>query len=143
MRLVHRVHTRAAPSVVWQLLGDTQGWPLFELSLRGVRGHLRAGAHIMALLRLSAVGIPVDVVEAVPEERLALVVHLLPGLREELTFDLTTSVGGGTDIAVSVVVDGLLARPAVLPLWLYDGFTARLLAARCDRLARLAARSAA
>ena len=143
MRLVHRVHTRAAPSVVWQLLGDGSGWPLFELSLRAVKGRVRSGAHIMALLRMSAVGIPVDVVEAVPEERLALVVHLMPGLREELTIDLTASVDGGTDIAVSVVVDGVLARPAVLPLWLYDGFTARVLAARSDRLARLARRAAA
>ncbi len=143
MRLVHRVHTRAAPSVVWQLLGDGAGWPLFELSLRAVRGRIRSGEHIVALLRMSAVGIPVDVVEAIPEERLALVVHLLPGLREELTIDLTASVEGGTDIALSVVVDGLLARPAVLPLWLYDGLTARVLAARSDRLARLAGRAAA
>ena len=143
MHLVHRVHTRAAPSVVWGLLGDGQGWPQFELSLRGVRGRVTSGAHIMALLRMTAVGVPVDIVEAVPEERLALVVHLLPGLREELTFDLTASVEGGTDIALSVVVDGLLARPAALPLWLYDGFTARVLAARSDRIARLAARAAA
>ena len=143
MRLVHRVHTRAAPSVVWELLGDGQGWPQFELSLRAVKGRIRSGAHIMALLRMSAVGIPVDVVEAVPEERLALIVHLMPGLREELTFELTASVEGGTDIVVSVVVDGVLARPAVLPLWLYDGLTARLLAARSDRMARLAGRAAA
>jgi len=143
MRLVHRVRTRAAPALVWQLLGNGAGWPQFDLSLRGVRGEVRAGAHLMALLRMSAVGIPVDVVEVVPEQRLALVVHLLPGLREELTFDLTPSVAGGTDIAVSVVVDGLLARPAVLPLWLYDGFTARVLAARSDRSARLARRTAA
>ncbi len=143
MRLVHRVHTRAAPSVVWELLGDGQGWPQFELSLRAVKGRIRSGAHIMALLRMSAVGIPVDVVEAVPEERLALIVHLMPGLREELTFELTASVEGGTDIVVSVVVDGVLARPAVFPLWLYDGLTARLLAARSDRMARLAGRAAA
>ena len=143
MRLAHRVHTRAAPSVVWELLGDGHAWRQFELSLRGVRGRVGTGEHIMALLRLSAIGIPVDVVESVPEQRLALVVHLLPGLREELTFDLTAAVDGGTDIALSVVVDGVLARPAVLPLWLYDGLTARVLAARSDRIARLARRSAA
>jgi hypothetical protein len=143
MRLVHRVHTRAAPAVVWQLLGDSRGWSQFELSLRGVRGRIAPGEHIMALLRLSAVGIPVDVVEVATERRLVVVVHLLPGLREELTFDLTTSVDGGTDIALSVVVDGLLARPAVLPLFLYDGFVARVLAARAQQIARQAQRSAA
>ena len=143
MRLVHRVHTSASPAAVWELLGDTRGWSQFEMSLRGVRGQVAPGAHLMARLRLSAFGVPVDVVEAVPEQRLVLVVHLLPGLREELTFDLTPSVRGGTDIALAVVVDGLLARPAALPLWLYDGFTARVLAARTERLAKLARRAAA
>jgi hypothetical protein len=143
MRLVHRVHTSADRTVVWSLLGDGRSWPQFELTLRGVRGYVTTGAHIMALLRMTAVGVPVDVVEAVPEQRLVLVVQLLPGLREQLTFDLTDAVHGGTDIALSVVVDGLLARPAVLPLYLYDGFTARVLAARSDRIARLARRSAA
>ena len=143
MRLTHRVHTRAAPAMVWELLGDGRAWSQFDLTLRAVRGQVRSGAHLMALLRMSAVGIPVDVVEAVPERRLVLIVHLLPGLREELTFDLTDAVHGGTDIALAVVVDGLLAAPAALPLWLYDGFTARVLAARSDRLARLARRAAA
>ena len=143
MRLVHRVHTAATPAGVWQLLGDTGAWSQFDLALRGVRGPATTGAHLMALLRMSAIGVPVDVVEAVPERRLVLVVHLLPGLREELTFDLTPSVRGGTDIALGVVVDGLLARPAALPLWLYDGFTARVLAARTERLAKLARRAAA
>jgi hypothetical protein len=143
MRLVHRVHTRAAPALVWQLLGDGRAWSQFDLSLRGVRGQVKPGAHLMALLRMTAVGIPVDVVEAVPEQRLVLVVQLLPGLREELSFELTDAVHGGTDIVLSVVVDGLLAVPAALPLWLYDGFTARVLAARSNGLARSARRTAA
>ena len=143
MRLTHRVHTRATPALVWELLGDGQAWPQFELALRGVRGQVRSGAHLMALLRMTAVGIPVDVVEAVREQRLVIVVQLLPGLREQLTIEMTEAVHGGTDISVSVVVDGLLAAPVALPLWLYDGFTARVLAARSDRLARLAGRAAA
>jgi hypothetical protein len=146
MHLSHRVHTSAAPAGVWQLLGNARSWPMFELSLRGVRGgrgRVTSGDHLMALLRMSAIGVPVDVVEAVPEQRLVLLVHLLPGLREQVTFDLTPAVRGGTDIAVSVVVDGLLARPAALPIWLYDGLTTRVLAARTDRIARLARRAAA
>ena len=143
MRLVHRVHTSAAPSAVWELLGDAAAWSQFEMSLRGVRGQVFPGAHLMARLRLSAVGVPVDVVEVVRERRLVLDVHLLPGLREQLAFDLTPAVRGGTDIVLAVVVEGVLARPAVLPLWLYDGFTARVLAARTDRVAKLARRAAA
>ena len=143
MRLVHRVSTSATPAEVWQLLGRPAGWPQFELSLRGLRGRIASGAHLMALLRLSAIGIPVDVVEAVPERRLVVAVHLVPGLTEQLAFDLTPAVHGGTDIVLSVVVDGPLARPAALPLWLYDGLTVRVLAARTDRAARQARRAAA
>ena len=143
MRLVHRVHTSAAPSVVWKMLADTESWPQFEMSLRGVRGQVVQGAHLMARLRLTAIGVPVDVVEVVRDQRLVLDVQLLPGLREQLAFDLTPALHGGTDIALAVVVEGVLARPAVLPLWLYDGFIARLLAARTDRVAKLARRPAA
>lgn len=125
------------------MLGDPKAWPQFEPFLRGVRGRIASGEHLMALLRLSAIGVPIDVVEAASERRLTLVVHLLPGLRHQVTYELTTAVRGGTDISVSVVVDGLLARPALLPLWLYDGLTARVLAARTDRAARQARRSAA
>ena len=145
MRLAHRVHTSAAPAQVWELLGSPRAWPQFDLLLRGVRGgHGRAvaGEHLMALLRMSAVGIPIDVVEALPEKRLVLDLHLLPGLRERVTYDLTSALQGGTDIDVSVVVEGVLAAPAALPLWLYDGFTTRLLAARTERAARLARRAA-
>ena len=145
MRLAHRVHTAAAPAEVWQLLGTPGQWSQFDLLLRGVRGgHGRAvtGEHLMALLRMSAVGVPIDVVEALPEKRLVLDLHLLPGLRERVTYDLTTTLQGGTDIDVSVVVEGVLAAPAALPLWLYDGFTTRVLAARTDRAARLARRAA-
>ena len=146
MRLAHRVHTSAAPAEVWQLLGTPAQWSQFDLLLRGVRGgHGRAvaGERLMALLRLSAIGVPVDVVEAVPERRLVVAVHLVPGLTEQLTFDLTPAVGGGTDLVLSVVVEGVLARPAALPLWLYDGLTVRVLAARTDRAARQARRAAA
>jgi hypothetical protein len=143
MRLVHRVSTSATPAQVWQLLGSPESWPLFELSLRGVRGRLASGEPLMALLRFSAIGVPVDVVEVVPEQRLAVVVRLLPGLREELLFELAPALRGGTDISLSVVVDGLLAAPAVVPLWMYDGLITRVLAARSHSAARQARRAAA
>ncbi|MCA1720007.1 MAG: SRPBCC family protein [Actinobacteria bacterium] len=136
MRLVHRVPTSAAPAQVWELLGDASAWPSWDLALRGVRGKARPGAHLMALLRFPVVGIPVDVVVLEPERRLVLLVHLAPGLRQEVSYELTPSVSGGTDITVSVVVDGLLARPAALPLWFWEGFTARVLAARTERFSR-------
>ena len=143
---MHRVHTFATPAEVWELVGNPSAWSQFDLFLRGVRGHHTrtvTGARLMAMLRLSAVGVPVDVVEAVPERRLVVLVHVAPGLREQITCELTSAMRGGTDISVSVVVEGVLARAAVLPIWLYEGFTTRVLAATTDRLARQARRRAA
>lgn len=139
MKLAHRVHTSASPAQVWQVLGDPQRWPEFDLFLRRVRGsHGTAvtGQHLLGLGRVASLRIPVDVVEAVPDRRLVLLVHTAPGLRETVTHEITPAVRGGSDLAVSVVVEGLWARTGWLPLWLASGVTARLLAARVDRLAR-------
>lgn len=146
MRLQHRLHTSASPAEVWEVLGVPSAWPTVDLFLRGVRGGVSrvvTGQRLMALIRLSALGIPIDVVEAVPEQRLVLLVHLAPGLREELTFELVPAVPRGTDISLTMVVDGAFALPAVLPRWLANGLTTRVLAARTDRHSRNARRSAA
>jgi uncharacterized protein YndB with AHSA1/START domain len=139
MRLSHRVRTSASPAEVWELLGDPQRWPEFDLVLRSVRGSggtAATGQHLLGLARLASLRIPVDVVEAVPERRLVLLVHTAPGLRETVTHTITPTVRGGSDVVVSVVVEGLLARVGAVPLWLASGVNARLLAASTDRSAR-------
>jgi hypothetical protein len=143
MRLQHRVQTSATPAEVWAVLGNPTAWPTIDIALRGVRGahgRVAAGQRLMGVARMSVVTVPVDVVEVTPERRLVLLVHTAPGLREELAFDLTPAVPRGTDIRLTVVVDGPLAPLAALPLWLANGLTTRVLAARTDRLARLARR---
>ena len=145
MRLAHRVHTSATATQVWQLLGDPQAWPQFDLLLRRVEGHhapATTGQNLIAVARFGALRIPVDVVEAVPGRRLVLLVHTAPGLRERVTHEITTAVRGGCDLTVSVVVDGLLAPVAAAPLYLVSGLTTRLLGARTERLARAARRVA-
>ena len=146
MRLEHRVRTTATPEQVWSVLGDPQAWPTFELLLRGVRGgrsRVTRGDRLMALVRLSLLAVPVDVVEVVPRERLVLVVHTAPGLRETLAFDLVEAVPRGTDIRLAASVDGAFSLVAFVPLWLANGLTARVLAATTERRARLGRRSAA
>ena len=146
MRLSHSARTSASPAQVWEVLGDPARWPEFDLFLRRVRGsHGRAttGQHLLGLQRVLSLPIPVDVVQAVPERRLVLRVHIAPGLREIVTFALTPTLSGGTDLAVSVVVDGLLARPAALPVWLARGVTTRVLARQTGRTARRSGRGAA
>ncbi|MCW2817530.1 MAG: hypothetical protein JWR42_317 [Marmoricola sp.] len=139
MKLSHRVRTTASPAEVWQVLGDPKRWPEFDLCLlkvRGAHGSAAAGQHLLGLARVASLRIPVDVVEAVPDKRLVLLVHTAPGLRETITTEITPAVRGGSDLVVSVVVEGLWARAGALPLWLANGLNVRLLAARTDRTAR-------
>ena len=139
MKLVHRVRTSASPAEVWELIGTPSQWPQFELSLRRVRGAsggAQAGQHLVGVARWWALGIPLDVLEVVPYERLVLRIRTAPGVTEETTYVLTPTVRGGTDISTSVVVEGMFARQAALPLWLASGMTTRVLAARAHRLAR-------
>lgn len=146
MRLEHRVHTSATPAQVWSVLARPDAWPTIDLFLRDVRGgigRVAAGQRLMGLARLSALRIPVDVLEVVAEERLVVLVHTAPGLREQLAFDLVPAVPRGTDIRLSVTVEGAFALGAALPLWLANGLTVRVLAARTDRQAKQARREAA
>ena len=139
MRLSHRVRTTASPAEVWAVLGEPRRWPEFDPFLRSVRGSHGAaatGQHLLGLARLASLRIPVDVVEAVPDKRLVLLVHTAPGLRETVTHEITPAVRGGSDIVVSVVVEGLWARFGAVPLWLASGVSARVLASRTDRSVR-------
>ena len=145
MRLAQRVHAAASPAQVWEVLGEPARWPEVEPFLRRVRGtHGSAapGQNLVAVSRLANLTVPVDVLEAVPGRRLALRVHTAPGVRETVTFDVLPVLSGGSDVRVSVVVEGLLARAAAGPLWLSRLLTVRLLAVRAQRLARTAGRAA-
>ena len=145
MRLAHRVHVAATPAQVWEVLGDPERWPQFDLFLRRVRGtqgRTAAGQRLVGISRVGSLRIPVDVVEASPPSRLVLVVHTAPGLREHVTTEVTPALHGGCHITVQVALEGPLARVALGPLYLGRGVTARLLGARAERLAR-AARGAA
>ena len=138
MRLAHRARTSATPAQVWDLLGDPRRWPEFDLFFRRVRGaeRVRSGQTLLGITRLTSLRIPVDVVDAVPERRLELYLHTAPGVWERVVYELAPSMRGGTHLRVSVVVEGLFARGAAAPLWLFNGLTLRVLAARAEREAR-------
>ena len=145
MRLGHRVRTSASPAQVWEVLGSPGRWGEFDLTLRKVRGApgpAAAGQVLVGVSRVGSLPIPVDVVEAVPGARLSLRVHLAPGVVATVTYDVLPVVQGGSDIRVGVVLDGLFARGAVVPVWTLTGLTTRLLGARVERLARASRRVA-
>lgn len=140
MRLRHRVHTAASTAQVWELLSDPGDWPQFLLVLRRVRGtdgRAETGQRLLGITRVGSVGLPIDVLEAVRDQRLSLLVQTAPGLREQVTYHVTPAVRGGCDIEVSVVVDGLLAPVGTAPLFLATVLSARLLAARARRTTRV------
>lgn len=145
MRLGHRVRTSATPAQLWGLLGDSARWPEYELCLRAVRGgsgRVSTGQHLLGVGRGVAFRVPIDVVDVVPERRLVVRVHVAPGVTEELTCSITPTLRGGCDLSIQVVVEGLFARSAALPLWLARGLTTRVLVRRVEKIAR-AARQAA
>jgi len=138
MRLAHRTRTSATPAQVWELLGHPHRWPEFDPFFRRVRGaeRARSGQTLLGIARFTSLRIPLDVVDAVSEQRLELFLHTAPGVRERVVYEIAPSVRGGSHLRVSVVVEGLFARGAVAPLWLASGLTLRVLAARAERLAR-------
>lgn len=145
MRLRHHARTSATPTQLWAVLGDPQRWPEYDLFLhrvRGSSGRAVTGQHLLGVGRAFGVRMPIDVVEAVPEKRLVVRVHLAPGVVEEVTHEITPLVRGGSDLAVSVVVEGLFARGAAVPLWVARGMTTRVLARRVERLAKAAKKAA-
>jgi uncharacterized protein YndB with AHSA1/START domain len=146
MRLAHRVSTSATPEQVWDLLGDPRRWSQFNPWVRRVSGapeRVRSGQTLLAIARVISVRVPVDVVEAVPERRLELHFHTAPGVSERVVFELAPRVRGGTALRVTVVVEGLFARAAFVPLWVANGMVARVLATQAERAARRARRNAA
>lgn len=145
MKLAHRVRTSATPAQVWALLGTPSEWPRYDVFLSKVRGTHRGvavGQHLIGMSRWTKLGIPLDVLEVDPERKLVMRVRTAPGITEELTFVLTPTTRGGTDIALGIVVEGLFARPAAPVLWLANGLNVRVLAARTHGIARAARRTA-
>ena len=139
MRLAHRVTTSATPAQVWDLLGRPARWSEVNPFLRRVQSapeSVRTGQTLLGVARGSGVRVPVDVVEAVPGQRLELFLHTAPGVRHRLVFELTPVVRGGCSVRLGVTVEGLFARAAVVPLWLADGLLVRLLVAQAERAAR-------
>jgi uncharacterized protein YndB with AHSA1/START domain len=135
MRLVHRATTSAPPAEVWALLGCPARWPEFDLRLRRVRGAdgpAAAGQHLLAIARVVGLPVPLDVEEAVENQRLRLTIYLAPGLRERATFELVEVLRGGTTITSTTVVEGPFARLAAVPLWAGRGIIVRLLAIRAS-----------
>ena len=145
MRIAQRAGTSASPAQVWEVLGDPARWPEFEPVLRRVRGthgRVAKGRVLVGVSRVGSLAVPIDVLEAEPGSRLVLRVHTAPGVRQTMGFEVVPRVQGGSDVHVTVVVEGPLALAAFTPVWLSTGFTLRLLVARAERIARAARRAA-
>lgn len=108
--------SRRSPQQVWRLLGHPARWPEFDLALAkvgGSAGEVEDGQRLVGLVRFLRLPLPVDVAEAVPGERLRLLVWVLPGLRELITFETHSHVRGGTSITVVNRPRGPLGRASI------------------------------
>lgn len=145
-RLAHSARTPAPPPVVWELLGDPVRWPEFHplvARVTGAHGPARAGQHLLVIGRGIGLRVPVDVLDADGERRLALLVHTAPGLRQVLTVELAPTLRGGSVVTATTTTDGPFAAAGVAPLWVADGVLVRLLARRATEEGRRAGRSGA
>lgn len=136
--------TPAPPAVVWRLLGDPDRWPLIHPLVRrvpGVSGPAREGQHLLVVGRGLGLRIPVDVLDADGDRRLALLVHTLPGLREELVVELAPSFRGGTQVTVHGRPDGPFGRLGAVPLWFVDRLVTRMIVVAATREGRRVARA--
>ena len=145
MRRTARGQTSATPAQVWEVLGWPARWPEFDPFLRRVRGThgpITARQTLVGVSRVGSLAIPVDVLEVVPGSRLVLCVHTAPGVRETVTHEVVPALRGGSDVCLTVSVEGLLAPAATVPLWVANAARLRLLVVRADRIARAARRAA-
>jgi hypothetical protein len=121
---------------VWALVGDPRRWPEIEPATHRVWGApdtVSVGQRLLVIVRRLGVGIPVDVVAVEPRRRLRLVIHLLPGVHEQLDIAIepaATPAGVGSRVRLVSRLEGPLA-PAMLPsLWAERLLTLRLLLRR-------------
>ncbi len=142
----HRVSCDAPPADVWAVLCEPSRWPEFELFLdrvTGAGGRVAEGQRLLGVSRGGMLRVPIDVRRVVPRKALRIMVHTVPGLREQVEHVLVPTARGGTEITIVVRTEGPLAMVALLPLWVSSSVTARMLARTAEREHRRRLRKAA
>lgn len=139
VRLSHRVRTSGSAADVWSLLGEPRSWPRFDVALArilGASGAVVQGQRLVAITRGVPLRIPVDVVRVVPQRAVRLRVAAAPGLREAIEYLLVPAPRGGTQVSLTVELDGPMARAAAPAAWGSSAASARLLARRAAQMRR-------
>ncbi len=124
----HRLTCGAPPADVWTVLRDPRRWPEFDLAFErvtGAAGDVAEGQRLLGVSRGGMMRVPIDVRR--------VLVHTVPGLRQQVEHVLVPTARGGTEITVVVRAEGPLALAALLPLWATSGVTTRLLARAAER----------
>ncbi len=132
----HRLTCGAPPADVWTVLRDPRRWPEFDLAFErvtGAAGDVAEGQRLLGVSRGGMMRVPIDVRRVVPRKALRILVHTVPGLRQQVEHVLVPTARGGTEITVVVRAEGPLALAALLPLWATSGVTTRLLARAAER----------
>jgi hypothetical protein len=139
VRLSHRVHTSGSAADVWSLLGEPSRWPRFDVAVArvlGASGAVVQGQRLLAVTRGVPLRIPLDVVRVVPHQAVRLRVDAAPGLREGIEYLLVPMLRGGTEVRLTVDLDGPLAGAAAPAAWGSGALSARLLARAAAQVRR-------
>jgi len=140
----HRVTCGAPPADVWTVLCDPRRWPEFDLAFErvtGAAGEVAEGQRLLGVTRGGMMRVPIDVRRVVPRKALRILVHTVPGLRQQVEYVMVPTARGGTEITVVVRTEGPLAVAALPALWVSSAVTARMLTRAAEREHRRRLRS--
>lgn len=99
----------ASPEVIWKILTDASGYPVWDVSMDHIEGRIAAGETIRFYTKLSAQAFPVKVTVFEPHRRIVLTGGMPFGLfKSERTHALIPEKDGATKFETVETFSGLL-----------------------------------
>lgn len=99
----------ARPEAIWKILTDVAAYPLWDLSMDHIEGHIAAGETVQFYTKLSAQAFPVKVTTFEPYKKIVLTGGMpLRLFKSERTHILAPDQGGATKFETVEIFSGLL-----------------------------------
>lgn len=99
----------ARPEAIWKILTDVAAYPLWDLSMDHIEGHIAAGETVRFYTKLSAQAFPVKVTTFEPYKKIVLTGGMpLRLFKSERTHILAPDQGGATKFETVEIFSGLL-----------------------------------
>ncbi len=102
------VNIRANAGIIWRLLTDTTGYPLWNSTVTRIDGQIREGGKLRLHVPGTDCTFTPTVSGVVPRERMTWTGGFAPVFKGVRTFELKPHGDGSTDFAMEEVFSGLL-----------------------------------